>query len=100
MPMRRCSTPPAPPSPPPEGAFAVAAFVVLGPPLDADAPLLDDLSPLLSDLGPRLAAARALHEAERRAIVDPLTGLRNRREFERALDTFGSSRDPATLIYV
>jgi diguanylate cyclase (GGDEF)-like protein len=83
-----------------DGAVVVGAFVVLGPPLDADAPLLDDLSPLLSDLGPRLAAARALHEAERRAIVDPLTGLRNRREFERALDTFGSSRDPATLIYV
>src|ERR1043166_2583098 len=90
----------APAYPLTDGAVVVGAFVVLGPPLDADAPLLDDLSPLLSDLGPRLAAARALHEAERRAIVDPLTGLRNRREFERALDTFGSSRDPATLIYV
>ncbi|HTI04305.1 MAG TPA: GGDEF domain-containing protein [Gemmatimonadales bacterium] len=84
-----------------DGAIVVGAFVLLGPPLEPDAPLLDDLGPLLSDLGPRLAAARALHDAERRAIVDPLTGLRNRREFERALDTFAqSSRGPATLIYI
>ncbi len=79
-----------------DGAIVVGAFVVLGPPLEADAPMLDDLSPLLSDLGPRIAAARAVHDAERRAVVDPLTGLRNRREFERALNdaTAGS------LIYV
>ena len=79
-----------------DGALPVGAFVVLGPPLDADEPLLDDLGPLLSDLGPRIAAARAVHEAERRAVVDPLTGLRNRREFELAL----SAAQTGSLIYV
>ena len=80
---------------------AVGAFVLLGAPLEADAPMLDDLSPLLSDLGPRIAAARAVHDAEQRAVVDPLTGLRNRREFERALQAAarGASGN-ATLIYV
>ena len=84
-----------------DGSISVGAFVLLGPPLEADAPLLDDLSPLLTDLGPRLAAARAVHDAERRAVVDPLTGLRNRREFERALAAAerGSSKH-STLIYV
>ncbi|HXG95858.1 MAG TPA: GGDEF domain-containing protein [Gemmatimonadales bacterium] len=84
-----------------DGSTAVGAFVLLGPPLEPDAPLLEDLSPLLTDLGPRLAAARAVHDAERRAVVDPLTGLRNRREFEGALSTSarGSSAQ-ATLIYV
>jgi len=83
-----------------DGAIVVGAFVVLGPPFDADAPALDDLSPLLNDLGPRLAAARAVHDAERRAVVDPLTGLRNRREFERVLSDARSGKDGATLIYV
>lgn len=86
-----------------DGSIAVGAFVLLGPPLEADAPLLDDLSPLLTDLGPRIAAARAVHDAERRAVVDPLTGLRNRREFERALETQGAgqgSQGQATLVYV
>src|SRR2546422_7711775 len=31
----------------------------------------------------RLAAAGAVHEAEQRAVRDPLTGLSNRREFDR-----------------
>jgi diguanylate cyclase (GGDEF)-like protein len=65
--------------------------------------MLDDLNPLLSDLGPRIAAARAVHEAESRAVVDPLTGLRNRRELERALGSVGrglSAQEPMTLIYV
>ena len=79
-----------------DGAIVVGAFVVLGPPLEADAPMLDDLSPLLSDLGPRIAAARAVHDAERRAVVDPLTGLRNRREFESALNAAAAG----SLIYV
>jgi diguanylate cyclase (GGDEF)-like protein len=87
-----------------DGSVVVGAFVLLGPPLEPDAPVLDDLSPLLSDLGPRIAAARAVHEAERRAIVDPLTGLRNRRELDRALaaSAHGSRApgEPATLIYV
>ncbi len=84
-----------------DGSMAVGAFVLLGPPLEPDAPLLEDLSPLLTDLGPRLAAARAVHDAERRAVVDPLTGLRNRREFEGALSTSArGSSTQATLIYV
>lgn len=84
-----------------DGAIVVGALVVLGPPPEPDAPMLDDLSPLLTDLGPRIAAARAVHDAERRAVVDPLTGLRNRREFERALSASGhGARGPATLIYV
>ena len=83
-----------------DGSLVVGALVLLGPPLE-DASLLDDLSPLLTDLGPRLAAARAVHDAERLAVVDPLTGLRNRRELERALTTYGSrSPHPAALIYV
>ena len=83
-----------------DGAIVVGALVVLGPPLDADALALGDLSPLLNDLGPRMAAARAVHDAERRAVVDPLTGLRNRREFERVLGEARGGKDGATLIYV
>jgi diguanylate cyclase (GGDEF)-like protein len=84
-----------------DGAIVVGALVLLGPPLEPDAALLDDLSPLITDLGPRLAAARAVHDAERRAVVDPLTGLRNRRELERALAAYGQrSPDPASLVYI
>jgi diguanylate cyclase (GGDEF)-like protein len=84
-----------------DGSVVVGALILLGAPLEPDAPLLQDLGPLLTDLGPRLAAARALHEAERRAVVDPLTGLRNRRELERAMAAYGPrSPDPATLIYL
>src|SRR2546430_6113619 len=84
-----------------DGSLVVGALVLLGPPLGPDAPLLDDLGPLLTDLGPRLAAARAAHHAPRPARVDPLTGLRNRREFERALTVYGpKSSEPATLIYI
>ena len=82
-----------------DGSVVVGAFVVLGPPLDPDAPMLDDLSPLLSDLGPRVAAAQAVHNAERRAVVDPLTGLNNRRELDRALGS-ASRSTASTLIYV
>ena len=82
-----------------DGTVVVGAFVVLGPPLDPDAPMLDDLSPLLTDLGPRVAAAQAVHNAERRAIVDPLTGLSNRRELERVLGS-ASRATACTLVYV
>ena len=49
-----------------------------------------------------------MHEAEERAILDPLTGLRNRREFEKTFDAERLSREggaaavrePGTLIYV
>jgi len=84
-----------------DGSVVVGALVLLGPPLDPNTPPIDDLGPLIAELGPRLAAARAVHDAERRAVVDPLTGLRNRREFERTLTAYGPrSPDPATLIYV
>ncbi|MFN2570373.1 MAG: diguanylate cyclase [Gemmatimonadales bacterium] len=84
-----------------DGAVIVGALVLLGPPLDPDTPPVDDLGPLLAELGPRLAAARAVHDAERRAVVDPLTGLRNRRELERALAAYGTvARVPATLLYL
>ena len=84
-----------------DGTIVVGALVVLGPPLEPDAAVLDDLSPLLTDLGPRVAAALAVHEAERRAVVDPLTGLQNRRAFEHALgQQHPRSSDPATLILV
>lgn len=84
-----------------DGSIVVGALVLMGPPLDPDTALLDDLSPLLTDLGPRLAAARAVHDAERRAVVDPLTGLRNRRELERAMAAYGPRpADPASLVYI
>ena len=84
-----------------DGSVVVGALVLLGPPLDPDTPPIDDLGPLIAELGPRLAAARAVHDAERRAVVDPLTGLRNRREFERTLTAYGPrSAHPATLIYI
>lgn len=86
-----------------DGAVVVGALVLLGPPPEADAPIHDDLNSLLADIGPRIAAARAVHEAESRAVVDPLTGLRNRRELERVLGSAAgraSEHDPMTLIYV
>jgi len=86
-----------------DGHVALGALVLVGPPVDASGPLAEQIGRLLMELGPRLAAARAVHEAEQRAIIDPLTGLRNRREFERVLDQFrhqaARAREPATLIY-
>jgi diguanylate cyclase (GGDEF)-like protein len=84
-----------------DGSVVIGALVLLGQPLDPDAALLDDLGPLITELGPRLAAARAVHDAERRAVVDPLTGLRNRRQFERTLEAYSAGPPaPATLIYI
>jgi diguanylate cyclase (GGDEF)-like protein len=45
-----------------------------------------------------------VHEAEQRAVVDPLTGLRNRREFERQIESFKAKQkerpgEPVTLVY-
>ncbi len=86
-----------------DGHVALGALVLMGPPLDATGAVAEQIGRLLMELGPRLAAARAVHHAEQRAIVDPLTGLRNRREFERVLDQFRAQservREPATLIY-
>ena len=86
-----------------DGHVVVGALVLIGPPLDPDAPVADQLGGLMSELGPRLAAARALHEAERRGLLDPLTGLCNRREFERVLERYAAEvktkLEPATLVY-
>jgi diguanylate cyclase (GGDEF)-like protein len=68
-----------------DGHFVIGALVVGGPRLPSGGPVAEQLQRLLAELGPRLAAARAVHEAEQRAVRDPLTGLRNRRELERAL---------------
>ena len=87
-----------------DGHVVVGALVLIGAPLEPDAPEMEQIGPLIAELGPRLAAARAVHEAEQRAIRDPLTGLANRREFERVLAEYrGDGRPsvpPATLIYV
>jgi diguanylate cyclase (GGDEF)-like protein len=87
-----------------DGHVVVGSLVLLGAPLDPDAPVMEQIGPLIAELGPRLAAARAVHDAEQRAIRDPLTGLANRREFERKLGQYaGDGRraaPPATLIYV
>jgi diguanylate cyclase (GGDEF)-like protein len=83
-----------------DGHFAIGALVVMGPPFPAGTPSADQLQRLVAELGSRLAAARALHEAEQRAVKDPLTGLRNLRELERVLGLH-ESKQPliATLIY-
>jgi diguanylate cyclase (GGDEF)-like protein len=85
-----------------DGHFVIGALVVAGARLPSDGPVAEQLQRLLAELGPRLAAARAVHEAEQRAVRDPLTGLRNRREFERALvQSAGAQRlAAATLVYV
>jgi diguanylate cyclase (GGDEF)-like protein len=92
-----------------DGRLAVGALVVIGPPVDPDSREAGQIHRLVAELGPRLAAARALHEAERRAIRDPLTGLCNLREFERVMQQFRSVNSlglragpaiPATLVYV
>jgi two-component system cell cycle response regulator len=87
-----------------DGNMVIGALVLLGAPLDPDAPLIEHMGTLVAELGPRLAAARAVHDAEQRAIRDPLTGLNNRREFERAFMEYRGEGSrpvaPATLIYV
>jgi diguanylate cyclase (GGDEF)-like protein len=87
-----------------DGHVVVGSLVLLGAPLEPDAPVMEQIGPLIAELGPRLAAARAVHDAEQRAIRDPLTGLANRREFERALEQYRGEGSrpapPATLIYV
>jgi diguanylate cyclase (GGDEF)-like protein len=88
-----------------DGRLAIGALVLVGAPLQGDSPVVEQISRLVAELGPRLAAAKAVHDAEQRAVVDPLTGLRNRREFERVLDryrhdTHRQPPPPATLIYV
>ena len=95
-----------------DGHFIVGALVLLGPTIAANAAAAEQIGRLIMELGPRVAAARAVREAEERAVLDPLTGLRNRREFEKQVDQERVSREPGesgapaavrepgTLIYV
>ncbi|HEU5261610.1 MAG TPA: GGDEF domain-containing protein [Gemmatimonadales bacterium] len=84
-----------------DGHFVVGALVLMGPPIPPASPVAEQIQRLVTELGSRLAAARAVYEAEQRAVSDPLTGLRNRREFDRALAKHSAGQPPAiaTLIY-
>jgi diguanylate cyclase (GGDEF)-like protein len=85
-----------------DGHFAIGALVITGPPADPDSLLAEQLDRLVLELGSRLAAARAVYQAEQRAVVDGLTGLRNRRELDRRLSRhrFLEGAPPAALIYL
>jgi len=84
-----------------DGHFVIGALVVTGPPIPPATPAADLLQRLVADLGSRLAAARAVHEAEQRAVRDPLTGLANRREFDHR-SAVAAGKPPAlvTLVFV
>jgi len=84
-----------------DGHFVVGALVLMGPPIPPGSPVAEQIQRLVTELGSRLAAARAVYEAEQRAVSDPLTGLRNLREFDRALAKHSAGKPPAiaTLIY-
>jgi diguanylate cyclase (GGDEF)-like protein len=84
-----------------DGHFVIGALVITGPPLPPTGSAGDPLQRLVAELGPRLAAARAVHEAEQRAVRDPLTGLSNRREFDRKFAvSAGKPPDCVTLVFV
>jgi diguanylate cyclase (GGDEF)-like protein len=80
-----------------DGRSAVGALVVVGQGALAD----DQLHRLAGELGPRLAAARALRDAEQRAANDPLTGLANRALFDRRVRAVRQDglAEPATVVY-
>ncbi len=82
-----------------DGHFVVGALVIVGRGVDATN---EQLGMLVSELGPRLAAAKALQAAEKRATTDPLTGLANRSLFERRLKELkrNGSASQATVVYV
>jgi diguanylate cyclase (GGDEF)-like protein len=86
-----------------DGHYAVGALVLMGSPIEPDGALAEQIGRLVVELGPRIAAARAVQEAERRATSDPLTGLCNLREFNRVMDRFRQDTEkkpePATLVY-
>ena len=83
-----------------DGHFAIGALVVTGAPLGPEGPTEHRIQRLVLELGARLSAARAVHEAEQRAVLDPLTNLRNRRELERRMGARTEQAAPATLIYI
>jgi diguanylate cyclase (GGDEF)-like protein len=84
-----------------DGNFAIGALVITGTPMDPESLVAEQLHRLVLELGGRLGAARAVHEAEQRAVVDALTGLRNRRELERQLSRHRHLEPipPVTLLY-
>ena len=85
-----------------DGHFAIGALVLAGPPIEPATPKGEQVGRLLVELGSRLAAARAVHEAQERAIKDMLTGLYNRREFERRFEAFRNEikEHPAAAVLV
>jgi diguanylate cyclase (GGDEF)-like protein len=88
-----------------DGRLVVGALVLTGPAVEPDGPAAERVRRLVAELGPRLAAAKAVHDAKRRAVLDPLTGLANRGEFERVLTAYArdaatQTPPPASLVYV
>jgi diguanylate cyclase (GGDEF)-like protein len=81
-----------------DGRSVVGALVLIG----SEAQAGDRIAALVAELGPRLAAAKAVQDAEQRAVLDQLTGLRNRGEFQRVLGSYRAQKQPppATLVYV
>lgn len=81
-----------------DGHHAIGALVIVGRETVAG----DRIAALVAELGPRLAAAIAVQDAEQRTVRDQLTGLRNRGEFQRALESYQESDDPppASLIHI
>jgi diguanylate cyclase (GGDEF)-like protein len=81
-----------------DGRSVIGALVILG----REVSPRDRISALIAELGPRLAAAKAVHDAEQRAVLDHLTGLRNRGEFQRVLESYRTQQQPppASLVYV
>lgn len=88
-----------------DGRLVVGALVLAGAAIETDSPAAERIRRLVAELGPRVAAAKAVHDAKRRAVLDPLTGLANRGEFERVLEAYrrdAATRPPppASLVYV
>jgi diguanylate cyclase (GGDEF)-like protein len=84
-----------------DGHYVIGAVVVTGAPIPAATPVADLVQRLVTELGSRLAAARAVHVAEQRAVRDPLTGLSNRREFDRQFALVGGKAPASvTLVFV
>jgi diguanylate cyclase (GGDEF)-like protein len=85
-----------------DGQQAVGALVVTGAPFDQSGSISEQLGRFVVELGPRLAATRALRDAERRAVTDPLTGLNNRGVLELRLReiTAKGRVEHGSIIYV
>lgn len=73
------------------GREGVGSVVVFGSHQTLEPEIRERLLWLTVDAGPRIAAAANFREAEQQALVDPLTGLANRRALERSINTFGGA---------